>query len=139
MKLPFKPESDSDLKKRIPAALTPLIDPEHCLATGQYPSSNRRHVLDFEDGMRLIVSRDSVKIGGANQAVHVSGSIEPESPLHSFLPRGINAYPQLCKTIAARIEAMLDMKNVSTIPTVITPTGKIPHWYLPCIEFTDTH
>jgi hypothetical protein len=55
--LPFEPESGVLLAKRYPAAVERVYD-LHEMWDKRRPGLNRQHVFDFEDGLRLIVSRE---------------------------------------------------------------------------------
>lgn len=71
----FKPEPLGSLKSRFKEA---LID-SYCVANvkenpEERPGDKPRHVFDFEDGIRLIVSRDVIK---SQEVIHFSGSFEP--------------------------------------------------------------
>lgn len=75
--LPVQPETIAQAKARLQQALIPVYDGLEYLtgtATKPRPGVLRKHVFDFHDGMRLIISRD---ISSANNkpAVHVSASI----------------------------------------------------------------
>jgi hypothetical protein len=74
MKLPFEPESPSALRERFPAALDRVFDYREG-APAELPSGLRAHVFDFEDGVRMIVSRDME--GKGEVYLHVSASVEP--------------------------------------------------------------
>ena len=57
--LPFEPETEEELRARYLAAMTRVYD-----VTGFFempadrPGLHREHVFDFEDGLRLIISRE---------------------------------------------------------------------------------
>lgn len=62
MGLSFQPELDEMLKLRFIAALEPVYDSQKVAAGEcQRPGELRKHVFDFADGMRLIVSREEVE------------------------------------------------------------------------------
>lgn len=74
MGLPFEPETIEQAKARLGAALDPVYHQQDVL-DGR-PAQDRKHVFDFEDGMRLIVSRD--ELNGVEASTHVSASFEVE-------------------------------------------------------------
>lgn len=89
----FQAEPKASLKARFNEALTPEYDLERCLTGKQaMPGTLRKHVFDFEFGVRMIVSTDFDKMG---RAVHFSFGIPPES---LFDPRSL---PVIAKGIIA--------------------------------------
>lgn len=80
--LPFEPESEQSLKARFQEALKDRFDVrevENNLT--ERPGLMRKHVFDFQDGLRLIVSNDK---SGNNYYMHVSASLNFSVPEHSF-------------------------------------------------------
>lgn len=91
MALPFQPESIDQLRARFDAALETVFDYRDCDPNeanrvgpsfferpelqGRRPGAQRKHVFDYPDGFRLIISRDD---WGSGATVHVSGSVQPE-------------------------------------------------------------
>lgn len=85
----FEPERDTDLARRYGTAVVEICD--GTWRPGQY----RRHVLDFHNGLRLIISRENFReICKVNTDVpklpdeemdvpqiHVSASVQPGYPL----------------------------------------------------------
>ena len=139
MRLPFKPEPEAALKARVPAALEVVYDQkvayynrEVAKDMSKAPSGNRAHVFDFEDGLRLIISRDAIE---EEVYVHVSASLEMESPLMTFLPRGQRGFAMFCRGAARKIGELLSLPGLPSGPQHVTE-GKIPHWFLPCHEST---
>ena len=137
MRLPFKPEPEAALKARVPAALEVVYDQkvayynrEVAKDMSKAPSGNRAHVFDFEDGLRLIISRDAIE---KKMYVHVSASLEMENPLMTFLPRGQRGFAMFCRGAACKIGELLSLPG--PLPQHVTE-GKIPHWFLPCHEST---
>jgi len=59
--MPYAPEPVESARKRMPAALHDVYDPLEVEAGKQTrPGLLRKHVFDFEDGMRMIVSRETM-------------------------------------------------------------------------------
>lgn len=74
--LPFEPESLKLLKKRYPAAIEKIwyvTDP-----MPDRPGMHREHLFDFESGLRLLISKDSLVFGKID--IHVSASWERNPP-----------------------------------------------------------
>ena len=70
--LPFEPQSNDELKARFPLAVETPVEVEKIQAGIQpHPSKNRKHVFDYEDGMRLIISIDQIE---DTRYFHVSAS-----------------------------------------------------------------
>ena len=71
--LPFKPETIEALKVRYPAALERVFDVRELTGpVDDRPGLKREHVFDFEDGLRLIVSREMHDRG---LCLHLSASM----------------------------------------------------------------
>lgn len=84
--LPHKPQTLTELRARFPKALTRTYD---AISIAMYkstdrPGNNRENVFDFEDGLRLIVSRDILE---DHPQIHVSASFEMNSRLGRQLQR----------------------------------------------------
>jgi len=74
--LPIRPEPTTLLAGRYPAAVAELVDAA-AIERGERetPGKDPRHVFDFEDGTRLIVSRELIE--GA-EVTHFSASVDVE-------------------------------------------------------------
>ena len=74
--LPFEPESIESLKARYPEAMKDTYDPNDIKDDPtQSPGKQRKHVFDFEDGLRLIASRDQMKESELDPITHYSVSV----------------------------------------------------------------
>lgn len=71
----FKPEDIDQIRARYPLAVSTVYSLER-LAKGVQspPESNRDNVLDFVDGLRLIVS--TIDVGGGKQILNVNASYQ---------------------------------------------------------------
>jgi len=77
---PWQPESHESVKARFAEALTPDYDLLAVAADRQEPPGvNRKHVFDFEEGVRMIVSTD--RDGNGARLFHLSFGLPPHSPL----------------------------------------------------------
>lgn len=76
MALKFLPEDDDDLRARLNDALEDVYCPnEIAMGKSPTPTSQRKHVFDFFNGMRLGVSVEKSGRGGPSRLVlHVSAS-----------------------------------------------------------------
>lgn len=68
--LQFEPEPLDKLKARFTEALTPDYDQ----TAGTFPGLLRKHVFDFENGVRMIVSHD---VADGHRALHFSFGLNP--------------------------------------------------------------
>lgn len=84
-RLPFRPASREDNAARLPEAVQKLYDADAVArGEGTRPGLHRRHVLDYPDGLRVIVSRERVPArSGGEVFVHVSASLEPGTGLYA--------------------------------------------------------
>ena len=83
MALQWKPEPLSDMQGRYARAVSEIYDARMARGEQLRPGNQRRHVFDFADGLRLIVSRDRLEEGRVG--IHVSGSVMPQTNLHELL------------------------------------------------------
>lgn len=74
--LPFEPEPIEKLQARYYAALEKLWVPAPDME--DRPGLHRTHTFDFEDGWRMLVSRDKI---GNSEINHISASYYSEIPL----------------------------------------------------------
>lgn len=80
--LPFEPEDPDALRARYGEAVAePIrVSPDAQMPAGPLP---RKHVFDFRNGLRLIVTRDLLDDGGRKRCfIHVSASLERGSYLY---------------------------------------------------------
>lgn len=114
--LPFEPEPIESLRSRYAAALEKAYEATNAITDpSSTPGNNRSHVFDFEDGIRLIVSRDYYK---AQQVTHVSASFNGSNKTNAkkFIEDARQCFLQLSgKDLPDR--------------TFITANG-IPHWFI---------
>jgi hypothetical protein len=84
MAVPWNPEAVDTLRARYAAALVNLYD-HRAIAAGRQPrpGNHPRQVFDFQDGLRLIISRD--RQADQRTGIFVSGSIVPGTPLEEWL------------------------------------------------------
>ena len=64
MPLPFEPEIEEMMKARFNDALSPVYILKGVEQGGERPGQSRKHVFDYFDGTRLIISRDKVSTMG---------------------------------------------------------------------------
>lgn len=87
MALDFKPQPVEAMRRRYLAALRHEYDVARVLE-GLEPraGTHRRHVFDFHDGIRLILSRDRMN---KLQLLHASASLQPTWPFYVELEKQI--------------------------------------------------
>ena len=74
--LPFEPQEMKDMVTRYHEAVATTNDIELIQAgKAPVPSKDRKHVFDFQDGMRIIVSVDNLR---SDVVLHVSCSVREE-------------------------------------------------------------
>jgi hypothetical protein len=112
--LPFKPEPINKLKQRYTKALERIWVAEKGMI--DVPSHHRENVFDFQNGLRLIISRDVLREELGPQ-IHVSASFFTNPP------KGID---NLMGTIVGSFLA-ISGRVVQLNPLAITPKG-IPHF-----------
>lgn len=117
--IPFSPKSMNLNRARYKAALRDWYSAEKCAAGQQErPGNKAKHVFDFEDGIRLIISRDR---NNGKEYIHVSGSGTDEYMSDKGLfdaKRDMeNKFRELCQ------------KNVP-MKFIVLSEGGIPHWII---------
>jgi hypothetical protein len=73
--LPFEPESEFLLKQRYKDAVEPVYSLDEMEGPNR-PSLRRQHVFDFQDGLRLIITRERYPEGQV--VLHWSASIDKD-------------------------------------------------------------
>jgi hypothetical protein len=128
----FAPESEDRLRSRYAEAIRPVFDPESmALGVQERPGETRRNVFDFEDGLRLIISRDAIP----RPTLHLSASIYPNTAAYQLLAHQVWRYGLAKAMDAFRGEAEARFRAVSgeTRPLVylgIFSDKGVPHWVI---------
>lgn len=126
--LPFAPESLESLKARYPAAVERAIDLAGALGDpGDFPGLNRRHVFDFDDGLRLIVSLDDHGPRGGVE-LHASASAAPKSPLRRSIAAGFVDAERFLERARSAFHALSGWDG--PMPVGAIGAGGVPHWFL---------
>ena len=85
MRMPFEPEPEAALQARYPVVLDTVY---RDVASVQRACEQRPHVFDFADGLRMIVTRESLSeseiglLGKVWSGIHISASLELGFALH---------------------------------------------------------
>lgn len=118
---PHQPETLIDAQRRYPAAVAEVYDVESIkLGTVDPPSRHRRHVFDFADGLRLIISRERYEDG--RLLVHVSASFACGSELH-------RQFPGLMEFMRLACRRFWDVSGDRRVMRFVGITcGNVPHW-----------
>jgi len=110
--IPYESESTESLKARVAEALKePYIVGER-----PRPGEQRKHVFDFEDGLRLIVSREQA---GLTVVMHISASF------HGSVLRWAKSKEHFNQRVEERWEELTEGKR-SIRRIQVTP--KVIHW-----------
>ena len=89
------------MQARYPGAIAEVSDHARIAAGAQErPGNQRRHVFDFPDGLRAIVSRDRLTDG--REGTFISGSFIPNSRIYERLAVAPDPPNELCRVIQAR-------------------------------------
>lgn len=133
--LDFNPQPLDVLRLRYEAAITEIVDID-AVAHGDAvrPGQLRKHVFDFDIGLRLIISRERRSTGEIG--VHISASWHPGTMMHGALDATLQEFKSAAQAEAWFMkEAIARWQQLSMSteqPTFIGVTeGKgIPHWFL---------
>lgn len=88
--LPFQPETIEQIKARWSLALVGVYDQQLCANGDQIaPGAQRRHVFDFEDGLRVVASVDRIVHGraGGRHSDELHLSFGMYRPIGNFMER----------------------------------------------------
>lgn len=127
-RLPFQPEPIASMRARYPAARKTLYVQEDVAAGRQVaPSGLRQHVFDFEDGLRLIISRDRDPTGLV--VMHLSASAQDGSHMHGAICRGEVGMPEFFDRVKLEWQTL---SGSTQLPQLIGISDKyVPHWIVP--------
>jgi hypothetical protein len=120
--IPFIPETMSANRARFAAALEPLYIITDYQPPSPRPGEQRRHVFDFEDGMRIIASRDTI-IG--RHFLHASASMNADRV-------GKHIHLDSAKVVIGSWRAVLCSLSGRTDWQLMGLEGpqKVPHWFV---------
>lgn len=130
-RLPFMPEALSSMQGRYRLAVADEIevDPDKPAGDHVSPGKKRTHVFDFDNGLRLIVSRERWVTKDDKRVVHISAGLEPGR----YLYQKIAAKPASTAIEEFSRTAMHFFKQVSGYegqPVLVARTGHAIHWII---------
>lgn len=137
--LPHEPEPLERLQARFAKALEPVYDV--CLIAQGWqtrPGAYRRHLFDFEDGLRLLVSRERLPLMGpdgrtAAVHLHVSASFEAGLALERDLVRRLkrdHAHRVVTRWFVPLVERRF--AQLSDVPLIfhgLSSEKGVAHWF----------
>jgi hypothetical protein len=117
--IPFNRQPTEQLKSRYQEAIKSSYDAA-AVTHGQAerPGTKPQHVFDFENGIRLIISRDHYK---GKEVIHISGSFDSGAYSGSLKRSVIESRMYLC---------FCEIAGPIKIGRPIYSTGGIPHWFI---------
>jgi hypothetical protein len=125
----IKPEPLEELKKRAAKAFGRLWYANHMhLPDADRPGLHMENVFDFENGVRIIASRD---INQGNEFLHFSASVT-ENYVTEALPMSPRLYlAKFLGECCGLIKELwgIDHRDLQLIE--ITPEKGVPHWIVP--------
>lgn len=125
--LAFKPEPLLALQARLPEALAPIWDFRDSQPESG-PGQRREHVFDFQDGLRLIVSRDKQDEG--KPYLHVSASITPSHALYDKVENGFLTRYAIKTIVEERFFRLSGQSIMGMDVLLLWSEGKgVPHWF----------
>ena len=146
LKLPCAMESLEQNKARLCKAFSPLVPVKYDEEDKPIyrPGQHRRHVFDFNDGVRLIISRDEFDPMRNTDGVvlHISASFEPHTAMYHRLEtlvrkQGVLKMKDRFVEMITELFRILTGYKISVAP-VWTDSGKgIPHWFVSWQEFSE--
>jgi hypothetical protein len=127
-RLPFEPEPIASMRARYAAARKTLYVQED-VAAGLVapPSGFRAHVFDFEDGLRLIISRDRDPTGLV--VIHLSASVVDDTPMYQHVCNGRIGMSEFFERVKIEWQTL---SGSTLTPQLIGVSDKyVPHWIVP--------
>jgi|SRR5688572_4008147 len=113
--LDFNPEPLESLKARFPKAIDTIWGK---IKTEDRPGMYREHVFDFEDGLRMIISREVL--------------IDPEPVIHVSASWANNRPPRLknviIEIVTGKYRSLTD--GLEKLELVYVTSGGIPHFFV---------
>lgn len=122
--LAFEPKTTAEHRAAWPGPLRRLFHAEDVARGGERPGQCRENVLDFPDGLRLIVSREVPDSGPP--VLHVSASVFPGQPLYLRVRWGMppEAFLRLALARFRWVAGDVPLRLIGL------STGKlVPHWH----------
>jgi len=123
--LPINIEPFETLRRRFSEAVKNSYDTLKIAANPKdRPGQKPEHVFDFDDGIRLIISRDRFN---EKEVLHFSGSVLPGYPIETGLPPRL----YLAKFLGECTEKITKLSGCRTSDVklvAITQEKGIPHW-----------
>jgi len=132
--VPTQAQDLAALQARLPAALAMDVVIEECIADpSRRPGANPRHVFDFPDGMRLIVSFDTWQ--GQPPILHVSASYVPDSQVDQMIRMVPNVGSmRLAAFVGAAVQHFQQLSGVAAGLKLKAFNGYVPHFFGPTRE-----
>jgi hypothetical protein len=119
MSEPFTPRPIEEHQARLPVALARLFHAEDAERGGDRPGLHPECYFDFEEGVRLLVSRED---WFGRRVIHASASVRPDSMV-TLIYQG--------STIAVRLDAikrLLATIGLEGMTLVGINSDGVPHW-----------
>ncbi len=124
MIVPFEPEPIEEACERFPVALETTYEAWRSDLPGwNRPGQKRENIFDFEDGLRLMVSRDVLHAGG-EPVIHVSASLHEEEAVESGWDR--LSKKRFERGVRQRLETLTGGRV--RVGSMWLTCGGIPHW-----------
>ena len=137
--IPYNPQTIEQCRERFHLAVAGIVEVEDCERGAPTPGSKPEHVFDFNDGLRLIVSRDRYPDGKI--MVHFSASANPDSGLYRWLKRSGSGqkkhFGKLATAGFAAISGCGSAKPALVEFAGISLSKGVPHWVV--TELTGEH
>jgi hypothetical protein len=126
--IPHVPESIEAARERFPSALAEVVDIESVMLGNEViPGKLRKHIFDFADGLRLIVSREAIPRWGVY--LHVSASFDEHSENFAKVRTGQIGIQEFFHMALDRYHAISG--DPSQLEFDHLSSRGIPHWKRP--------
>lgn len=108
--MPFQPESEDKLKVKFPMAIEHVYTVQGMRAGEQRAGEQRKHIFDYEDGTRLVISHERL---GDRLYLHCTGSMDRRSQIKAGNFKDV-CYVKVCALAGRKLNVLqVDTENVA--------------------------
>lgn len=128
-----QPESIETARARYHLALAQIyeLEDQRNITPPHTPGNKPEHVFDFDDGIRLIVSRE--QMAGEDPVIHVSASFDPGRSFYRLIRRTCSSIAEAQAMLRGACEARWREISGSAAPMQFlgfSPGKGVPHWWV---------
>lgn len=115
--MPFQPEAEENLKVRFPKALEHVYTVDGMKKGEPYAADQRKHVFDFDDGTRLVISHEKL---GNRLYLHCTGSMDRRSLIRADAFDSV-CYTKICALAGKKLKVLQTDREDRAIHLLLEP------------------